>query len=202
MMFDYRNHIFYSPASEHGDEPVPVDPSEEETGSETEPGETEPTEPTPPAVEELKPKTRREKFLAKIAGEEISIAPKTRREKFLAKIANAESGDDESESGSGGGVFKVTFIFGDNDKFLADKTVSEIIEAYEAGKLIYAEFSYEEGATAVGVLESLTYTAACILCEFKFGNYDKGTYRSFKFRKLLTPDDSSGGDDDPGDTGK
>ena len=47
--------------------------------------EAESTSESPP-----EPKTRREKFLAKIAGEEVDIEPKVRREKILAKIAGDE----------------------------------------------------------------------------------------------------------------
>lgn len=60
-MFNIHRHLFFSP-----------DETEDST------------------LEIPEPKTRTEKFLAKMAGEEIDIEPKTRTEKFMAKMAGDE----------------------------------------------------------------------------------------------------------------
>ena len=215
-MFDYRNHIFFAPNDGDGDtieEPIvdgphPLTPVGEDNepgeGTETDPS-AEEIEPTPPAVEELKPKTRREKFLANIADAIRSI-----KKADIDENGNSGGNSSGNEGATGGGVFKVTFTWNANENaHEADKTVSEIIEAYEAGKLIYAEMSFpEDEVVVVGVLESLRYSADLILCEFKFGNYGdhpnsvgNANCYSFKLRKLLTPDGSSG-NDNSGNNGK
>lgn len=87
----------------------------------------------------MEPKTRREHFLAKVAGNpyDSTILPKTREEFFLNDIAESGGG------GSGGGG---TFVIGvseetsDNKTILTfDKTAQEISTAMAEGKIAFAD---------------------------------------------------------------
>lgn len=166
MMFDYRTHIFYS------DE----DPEEELVpgeGTETDP-EPDQSKETEPAADKVQPKTRREKFLAKIAGEEISIAPKTRREKFLNMISENES-DDPGTSG----IFTVQFSIASDIEtgdfnITADKTVREIVEAYQSGKIVRGtaiKYEYEGAEPYISNYELYAYT-------------DEGSSKNICFRNI------------------
>lgn len=82
----------------------------------------------------MEPKTRKEHYLAKIAGEDVSVPePKTRQEYYLKEIA--ENG------GGGGGDEPVVIDVVTNDTFTqvisVDITPEELSAAIEAKKRIY-----------------------------------------------------------------
>lgn len=101
----------------------------------------------------MEPKTRKEHYLAKIAGEDVTVPePKTRQEYYLKEIAENGSG-----GSGGGGIFPVTttitvtviqsgevehysFSFSD-----ANHTDTEILEALAESKLpvLFATVVYE-----------------------------------------------------------
>lgn len=90
----------------------------------------------------MEPKTRKEHYLAKIAGEDVTIPePKTRQEHYLKEIANKPA-----PSGGDGGIFPVTttitvtVIPGEMEQYDysfsdANHTVTEISEALTENKL-------------------------------------------------------------------
>ena len=66
----------------------------------------------------MEPKTRKEHYLAAIAGEDVTIPePKTRQEYYLKEIA---------ENGGGGGSFEFVEISYDGETATCNKTFSEI----------------------------------------------------------------------------
>ena len=73
----------------------------------------------------LEPITRKEKI---IAGE--NLEPITRMEQFLKKFGGSGGGS------SGAEEFKVTFTTDSSGGYVADKTHSEIFDAYIAGKKV------------------------------------------------------------------
>ena len=75
---------------------------------------------------ELEPITRKEKI---IAGQDLT--PITRMEKFLKEYGGSGGGS------SGAEEFKVTFTTDSSGAYVADKTHSEIFDAYIAGKKVY-----------------------------------------------------------------
>ena len=114
MMFDFLKHKFYDSPSDEGGSGGDPDP-QDDGGSEVVDDEpiVPPVQPVSPV---LAPKSRHEKFLAKIAGDEIAIQPKSRREKFLNKIAENSGGapaptpTPDSSSESGADIFLVNFV--------------------------------------------------------------------------------------------
>jgi hypothetical protein len=83
-----------------------------------------------------KSKTRKENFLAKIAGsaDAKDMTPKTSEEYYLNEIAENGGG-----AGGGGEPFVVTFTDapnGGDGEFVTDKTFAEILSAYNDGKTI------------------------------------------------------------------
>lgn len=96
------------------------------------------------------PLTRKENWLAKIAGDpqaDENMIPRTREEYFLNEIA-------ENGGGGGGGanVVRVTFTYdSDNDGVLADKTPAEVVAAWNGGAFVYgycADLPDNEGSMA------------------------------------------------------
>ena len=92
----------------------------------------------------MEPVTRKEHFLARIAGKphDESLFPITREEFFLDDIAESGGG------GGGGGLFIVT-VTTSGSTLVADKTVADIHHALASGKIPVAiEARDENGFTA------------------------------------------------------
>lgn len=89
----------------------------------------------------MKPLTRLENFLAKIAGDpdaKMDMKPKTRKEMYLDAIANGSGG---GSGGSGSGTMKVTFDVSEDEMgttVTADKTFAEVLTAVQDGRYVYA----------------------------------------------------------------
>ena len=125
----------------------------------------------------MKPKTRLENFLAKIAGSSDAkeMEPKTRVEHFLNDIAQSGGG-----SGGGAGVFWVNITSPDGGTtWTADKTVDEVIAAVYGGKMVYANFDgqYVPFVSSFSVADEdyrgLTFAALTP------NNYDSGAKKLF-----------------------
>ena len=101
-----------------------------------------------PSISEIAPKTRHEKFLAKIAGAEIDIEPRTRTEKLLNAIAEHKP-DGESDAL----VVNFELVFDDDTEGIriqnVTNTVSEIIEHVRAGGCVHGCFNMEEETTQI-----------------------------------------------------
>lgn len=114
-MFELKTNFYY-PGTEVVDSPTHGVPASEAV----EPTETTPTTPTTTATKKVEPRTRKEHYLAAIAGEDVTIPePKTRQEYYLKEIA--ENGD------SGGGGVLVCNL--DTQTGRLDKTWQEIYSA-------------------------------------------------------------------------
>lgn len=89
----------------------------------------------------MKPLTRLENFLAKIAGDpdaKMDMKPKTRKEMYLDAIANGSGG---GSGGSGSGTMKVIFVTlpGETGETVTvDKTFEELYQAVQNGAYVYA----------------------------------------------------------------
>ena len=110
-MFENKTNFYYPGSGAVAPTPgVPAGETVEQT-------ETTPT--TPTATKKIKPKTREEHYLAKIAGEDVTIPePKTRQEHYLKEIA-------ENGGGGGGALEFVEFSY-DGETATCNKTFSEI----------------------------------------------------------------------------
>lgn len=77
------------------------------------------------------PITRNEQYLNRAAGGSGAIPdyPITREEQYLAKIAEGGGGGD-------GGVFRVSFSWGEDDTLVSDKSFDEIYDAIGSGKVV------------------------------------------------------------------
>lgn len=86
------------------------------------------------------PQTRAEQFLNKIAGgtQETLPTPQTRVEQYLNEIAQNGGG-----GGGGASAFIATFSF-ESDELVCDKTIDEIITAYENGDTVIGKYTYED----------------------------------------------------------
>ena len=90
----------------------------------------------------MKPLTRKEIFLAKIAGEDIDIEPLTREEVFLNQIAESGGG------GGGGGGGSAVICEGDYDieteAMTARMTAGELFAAIQNGSVVIFHIADED----------------------------------------------------------
>ena len=118
----------------------------------------------------MKPKTRLENFLAKIAGNNDAkdLKPKTRIEHFLNDIAEKIKGGGSGESGNQTFVVHATYDL-NNGRAVLDKTASEIIEAVEANKIVNLDMEYG-GSRIYSILNSIISDASQqMYATFQFG---------------------------------
>ena len=98
-------------------------------------------------MKNLTPITRKEQFMAKAAGQDVTPPePITREEMFLSDIAEHEEGQ------GGGGSLCVTFT-ADGNSATCDTAFDDIIVAISAGKWVYAML---DGKPTIYQLSSLS----------------------------------------------
>ena len=135
----------------------------------------------------MKPKTRIENFLAKIAGssEAKEMEPKTRVEYFLNDIAQSGGG-----SGGGGGVFVVKLVSDNDGGYTADKTLDEIYAAEDEGRPIIGVYD-DDGDVSTLLFHADTFFGmvnwsenSCDATVFK-ANYDDPSKKYYTATRII-----------------
>lgn len=125
----------------------------------------------------MKPKTRLENFLARIARDPdaTEMDPKTRKEHYLNKIAEG--------NGLPGGSYYVE-ISGSGNDFTADKSPEEISNAYASGLTVFCRLPrYERGVYVGDYLYPLVGTINGFLFEMVAGGSGSAELRQFFIAK-------------------